>query len=132
MKLTIFGATGGIGAELLEQAIAAGHEVTAAVRNPRKLDPGRNGRRVVTVDLEAPGAKALESAIAGADAVLSGVGPRPMAQAGVAERGTREIVRAMQETGVRRPVDFFDYECETIWCATARILKQYLDLVSGR
>jgi uncharacterized protein YbjT (DUF2867 family) len=37
MKLTIFAATGGIGRQALEQAIAAGHDVTAVVRNPNKL-----------------------------------------------------------------------------------------------
>jgi len=37
MKLTIIAATGGVGAELLEQAVAAGHDVTAVVRNPGKL-----------------------------------------------------------------------------------------------
>jgi uncharacterized protein YbjT (DUF2867 family) len=34
MKLTIFAATGGIGGHALEQALAAGHDVTAVVRNP--------------------------------------------------------------------------------------------------
>lgn len=33
MKLTIFAATGGIGRQLLGQAIAAGHDVTAVARN---------------------------------------------------------------------------------------------------
>src|SRR5205085_997181 len=37
MKLTIFAATGGIGRQALEQALAAGHEVTAVVRNPQKI-----------------------------------------------------------------------------------------------
>jgi putative NADH-flavin reductase len=104
MKLTIFGATGGIGAELLRQALAAGHQVTVAVRNPAKLAPGLNGTRVVTADLDRSEPRMLESAVAGADAVLSGVGPRPMAKAGVAEHGTRAIVEAMQATGVRRIV----------------------------
>ncbi len=40
-------------------------------------------------------------------------------------------VEEWERDGVRRPVYFFDYEGETIWGATARILKQYLDLVSG-
>jgi putative NADH-flavin reductase len=102
MKLTIFGATGGIGAELFRQALAAGHEVTVAVRNADKLDARRNGTRVITTDLEDPEPRTLESSVAGADAVLSGVGPRPMAKAGVAEHGTRAIVGAMQTTGVRR------------------------------
>jgi putative NADH-flavin reductase len=72
MKLTIFVATGGIGRQALEQAVAAGHEVTAAVRNPKKLS---TEVRVVTVDLAAPDPAALESALEGADAVLSYLGP---------------------------------------------------------
>jgi len=102
MKLTIFGATGGIGVELLRQALAAGHQVTVAVRNPSKLAARRNGTRVITTDLEDPEPRTLESAVAGAEAVLSALGPRPMAKAGVAEHGTRAIVAAMQATGVRR------------------------------
>ena len=39
MKLTIFAATGGIGRQLLGQAIAAGHDVTAVARNPQGLSP---------------------------------------------------------------------------------------------
>ncbi len=68
MKLTIIAATGGVGTELLGQAVAAGHDVTAVVRNPAKLS-----RQVhtVTADLTAPDPAALESAVAGADAVLS-------------------------------------------------------------
>jgi 8-oxo-dGTP pyrophosphatase MutT (NUDIX family) len=41
-------------------------------------------------------------------------------------------VEQWERDGVRRPVYFFDYAGETIWGATAWILKQYLDLVSGR
>ena len=102
MRLTIFGATGGIGAELLRQALAAGHEVTVAVRNPSRLIASLNGTRIVTTDLELPDPRTLESAVAGAEVVLSGVGPRPLTRAGVAEHGTRAIVAAMQATGVRR------------------------------
>jgi putative NADH-flavin reductase len=42
--------------------------------------------------------------VAGADAVLSGLGPRSASEAGIASRGTRAIVQAMQATGVRRIV----------------------------
>ena len=38
MKLTVFGATGGIGLELVTQALDAGHHVTAYVRNAAKLN----------------------------------------------------------------------------------------------
>jgi len=102
MKLTIFAATGGIGRQLLEQAIAAGHDVTAVVRSPEKLSG--EAVRVVQADLATPDLAALESAVNGADAVLSGLGPRSNADAGIAARGTAAIVAAMQATHVRRIV----------------------------
>jgi putative NADH-flavin reductase len=101
MKLTIFAATGGIGRQILEQALAAGHDVTAVARNPRTL-PGEV--RAVTADLADADPAALEPAVAGADAVLSGLGPRKRSDAGIASRGTRVITQAMQATGVRRVV----------------------------
>src|SRR5258708_339082 len=105
MKLTIFAATGGIGRHVLEQAVAAGHDVTAIVRNPKKLSEQiRQGVRTVTADLAAPDLGALESAVAGADAVLSGLGPRSMSEAGITSQGTRAIVEAMKATDARRIV----------------------------
>jgi putative NADH-flavin reductase len=101
MKLTIFAATGGIGRQVLEQAIGAGHDVTAVVRNPSKL----SGKvRIISADLATPDPAALRSAIEGADAVLSGLGPRSMSEAGIASRGTRVIIEAMKATDVRRIV----------------------------
>ena len=101
MKLTIFAATGGIGRQVLEQAVAAGHDVTAVARNPKQLS---RQARVVAADLAAADPLVLQSAVAGADAVLSGLGPRSTSDAGVASRGTRAIVGAMQATHVRRVV----------------------------
>jgi putative NADH-flavin reductase len=96
MKLTIFAATGGIGRQALNQAVAA------VVRNPSKLAGQAVG--VVTADLAAADPAVLESAVAGADAVLSGLGPRSTSETGIASRGTGAIVQAMQATGVRRIV----------------------------
>lgn len=104
MKLTVFAATGGIGRQLLDQAVAAGHEVTAVVRNPTSLPRTARPARVVTADLAHPDRAALESAVAGADAVLSGLGRRSASDRGVVAQGTRAIVQAMQATGVRRIV----------------------------
>ena len=105
MKLTIFAATGGIGRQILEQAVDVGHDVTAVVRNPQKL-PGDLSRqvRVVTADLAAPDPAMLKSAVEGADAVLSGLGPTSNSEAGVATQGTRAIAAAMNATGARRIV----------------------------
>ena len=38
MKLLIFGATGSIGGQVVEQALEQGHTVTAFARNPAKLN----------------------------------------------------------------------------------------------
>ena len=78
MKLTIFAATGGIGRQLLEQAVAAGHDVTAVVRNPQSL-PSTSACVVVIADLATAAPAALQSAVSGAEAVLSalGAGRRP-------------------------------------------------------
>ncbi|MFZ1628219.1 MAG: NAD(P)H-binding protein, partial [Anaerolineae bacterium] len=37
MKIAVFGATGGAGRQVVEQALAAGHQVSALARNPAKL-----------------------------------------------------------------------------------------------
>lgn len=102
VKLTIVAATGGIGRHLVDQALAAGHDVTAVVRNPASLPPGP---RVVTADLAAARPADLEPAVAGADAVLSGLGPRtPRRPEAITSRGTRAVVEAMAATGARRLV----------------------------
>jgi len=101
MKLTIFAATGGIGRHALEQAVAAGHDVTAVVRNPKNVS---REVRVVTADLAAPDPAALAAAVEGSDAVLSGLGPRSASGAGIASHGTRAIVQAMKAAHVRRIV----------------------------
>jgi putative NADH-flavin reductase len=100
MKLTIFAATGGIGRQVLEQAIAAGHDVTAVARNPQNLSPVP--ARAAAADLASIDPAALQPAVAGAGAVLSALGPRTRAEAGVAARGTGAITQAMEAAGVRR------------------------------
>jgi putative NADH-flavin reductase len=101
MKLTIFAATGGIGRHLLDQALAAGHDITVVVRRPNQIS---GGVRVVASDLATPDPAVIQSAVKGADAVLSGLGPRPLSEVGIVSRGTRAIVQAMLATNVRRLV----------------------------
>ena len=102
MKLTIIAATGGIGRHLLGQALAAGHEVTAVVRTPAKL--AGTPARVIGADLATAEPSALLTAVAGADAVLSGLGARSRAEAGVVRQGTSTLLQAMTRTGVQRLV----------------------------
>jgi uncharacterized protein YbjT (DUF2867 family) len=105
MKLTIIAATGGVGRQLLAQALDAGHEVTVVARNPARLPrDAQAAARIVTADLARSDPHVLESAVAGADAVLSALGPHTNADAGIAAPGTAAIISAMRAAGVARIV----------------------------
>ncbi|MEU6881977.1 NAD(P)H-binding protein [Streptomyces sp. NPDC046712] len=100
MKLTVFGATGGIGQEIVRQALASGHEVTAVVRDPARFAVTGERLEVHRADLTDP--DTLRGAVAGKDAVLSGLGARGRSDAGVATKLTRSVLAAMDAEGVRR------------------------------
>jgi hypothetical protein len=76
-------------------------------RNPANLPQdvlaGR-GVRIVAADLATPDPQVLQDAVAGADAVLSALGPHNNADAGIAAPGTRAITDAMGAAGVQRIV----------------------------
>jgi putative NADH-flavin reductase len=101
MKLTIFGATGATGTSLTEQALAAGHEVTAVVRDAGRLTvPAHTRLRVVTADVMDPAS--IAPAVEGSDAVISAIGPRGTGPTTVIQDSVRSIIAAMQKTGTRR------------------------------
>jgi putative NADH-flavin reductase len=102
MKLTVFGATGGIGREIVRQALDAGHDVTAVVRDPARLPV--TGERLEVYTAQLRDVEEVRPAVAGRDAVLSGLGPRSKADAGVAARLTRIVLDAMEAEKVRRLV----------------------------
>ncbi|MFD0557811.1 NAD(P)-dependent oxidoreductase [Stackebrandtia endophytica] len=72
LTLLILGASGGTGKLLVEQALAAGHHVVAAVRNPAKIDTRHERLRVHRADVADP--DDLRPLVAEADAVLSALG----------------------------------------------------------
>jgi putative NADH-flavin reductase len=104
MKLTIIGASGRTGTHLAEQALAAGHDVVALIRNPAKLTLRHERLRVRQGELTDEAAVA--DAVRGADAVLAALspkifgGPRDLPLAA----GTGAILAAMRTHGVRRLV----------------------------
>lgn len=97
MKFTVFGATGGIGQEIVRQALDSGHQVTAVVRDPTRLTVTGAGLEVFRADLTDP--QALRPAVTGRDAVLSGLGARTRKDAGIATRLTRTVLGAMEAEG---------------------------------
>ena len=74
MKLLVFGASGGTGRRLVQQALQQGHVVTAFARDPSKIRLAHENLRVVRGDILQP--DSVESAVAGQEAVLSALGIR--------------------------------------------------------
>ena len=105
MKLAIFGSTGRTGRELVAQALAQGHEVTAFARAPEKVALQHERLRVLPGDVM--DYAAVEQTIAGQSAVLSALGSPTLKANTVQSEGTRHIIRAMGQHGVRR------FICET-------------------
>ncbi len=74
MKVTLFGATGSLGRECLEQCLQAGHDVTVLVRSPDKL-PGRLRDRITVIQGDGLVFDDVARAMPrGTDAVLFAVG----------------------------------------------------------
>jgi len=100
MKLIVFGATGKTGNLVVEQALAAGHEVAAVARRPAAITVQHQRLEVIRGDvLEL---STFEHAITGKDAVISALGSAGRAPTTLYSTGSANIVRAMQAASVRR------------------------------
>ena len=102
MKIAVFGATGGVGRAFVYQALAAGHTVTALVRDPARLDIQNDNLSLVTGNVL--DAAAVAQTVDGAEAVLCTLGNTANNPDMVVSQGTVEIVAAMATHGVRRLV----------------------------
>ena len=98
MKIVIFGATGSVGRELVAQGLALGHDVTAFVRDPGRLNVRHNRLSIVVGD--ALDAESVAAAIAGQQAVLCALGAGR--KGGVRAQGTANIIGGMRRHGVKR------------------------------
>jgi uncharacterized protein YbjT (DUF2867 family) len=100
VKVTVFGATGGTGKHVVEQALAAGHEVTAVARHVEALEP-REGLTVLEGDVL--DLAAVEQAVAGSDAVVSVLGVADRRKpTKVYSEGVGNMLRAMKASGTKR------------------------------
>ena len=101
MQVALTGATGFVGAAVLQELLQRGHSVVALVRDPAKLS-AQSGLRVVQADVM--DAAAVAKAVHGSDAVLSAY------NAGWTNphiyddfmRGSRAIVQGVKAAGVAR------------------------------
>src|SRR5213083_2617926 len=103
VKVVIFGATGQTGRLLTERADANGHQVTAFVRDPARMDLPGGSARVIQGDVL--DSAAVDRAVAGQEAVLVALGTATRrGSPQVLPQGIRHILAAMERHGVRRIV----------------------------
>ena len=101
MNLLLIGATRGIGLQLLEQALMAGHKVTALVRDPQKLKKENEGLKVIKGDIL--DLSAVEQAMAGQEAACCCIGVKPTRKpVTVFSQGAQNVLQAMERSGVER------------------------------
>lgn len=100
MKLLIVGATGSIGRQVVNQALEQGHTVSAFARHPEQLD--QNHPNLTRIKGDVLDSVALTQAVAGHDVVVCVLGSGKTLTGTVRSDGTRAIIRAMEQTGVRR------------------------------
>ena len=101
-NLTILGATGSVGRELVKQALSSNQNVTVLVRDPGKL--GEVAARVTVVQGDVTDADAVKRAVAGADAVVSALGHTKSSADDVLTVASSYIIAAMRAAEVKRLV----------------------------
>lgn len=95
MKIIVFGATGGVGQQVVTQALEKGIEVTAFVRTPSKMKTTNASLQIVQGD--AFNKEKVDAAIAGHDAVVSCLGSsQGMKKSTELAEMTKNIVDGMQ------------------------------------
>lgn len=111
MKITIFGATGRTGSEVLRLALEDGHEVKVLVRSPEKLEAHE---RLTIVKGDVRDTVAVKNCIKGADIVFSALGTDKTT---TLTEAVPAIIEGMETEGVNRVVTI----------GTAGILQSRLD-----
>ncbi|MAT95032.1 MAG: hypothetical protein CME59_20885 [Halioglobus sp.] len=114
MKITLFGATGSLGGQLLQQSLQAGHEVTALLRSPQKL-PAPLRERIQVIEGDALLAADVERALPeGTEAVLFAIGvDEKTSPPDLCTDVTRHILELMRRRDIPR----------LVWCGGGSNLR---------
>ncbi len=98
-RVVVFGATGGTGRALVQQALERGHRVTAFVRDPDRLPLQHARLQKIVGDVLQP--HTLTAALLGQDAVLCALGRKTFVSEPVCSLGTKNIMDVMAEQSIR-------------------------------
>ena len=99
-NIIVFGASGGTGLEVVEQALEAGHHVTAILRHPDKLSIRHEQLRIIQGDVLKP--QTFENLFFGVDVVISCLGSRNREPTTVYSEGVANILTEMKKVDVTR------------------------------
>jgi putative NADH-flavin reductase len=99
-NIIVFGASGKTGILIVYQALNQGHQVTAFARQPSKVTIEHKNLRIIRGDVL--DYDKVKEAVQGHDAVLCALGVDKNKPNTVLSDGTRNILKAMESTGVKR------------------------------
>ncbi|HEY9002405.1 MAG TPA: SDR family oxidoreductase [Mucilaginibacter sp.] len=101
LNIVVIGANGGIGKQVVELALEAGHNVTAILRNPAKLAMTHTNLQIVKGDVMSP--ETFEDYLEGKDAIISALGTNAVTKTTILySEGNKNLLKAMKKKGVRR------------------------------
>jgi len=99
-KIIVFGATGGTGKLVVEQALEAGYQVTVVVRNTDAVAARHKNLEIIKGDVFQP--ITFENTMNVKDAVVSCLGTHKRGPTTVYSKGVNNIIMAMQKAGANR------------------------------
>ena len=100
LNILVIGANGGIGKNVVEQALEAGHHVTALVRNPAHLTLAHINLEIIQGDILHP--EAFGKYLTNQDAVISALGEKKDVPTTLYSEGARNLLAAMKKKGLQR------------------------------
>ena len=102
MRLIVFGANGRLGSRIVREALERGHQVTAVVRDPGRLQ--NSDERLTAVTGDVCDAGSVAAVATGHDAVISAVGPTGNSRPDLVVEAARALIDGLTRAGVRRLV----------------------------
>ncbi|MDJ0570767.1 MAG: SDR family oxidoreductase [Pleurocapsa sp. MO_192.B19] len=103
MKITLLGATGGLGTEILKQGLERGYSIKALVRTPDKVETKHDLLEMVRADVMKDSSDRLADILTGSDGIISALGTgMNLGITQLYSEGTSKLIEAVQQAQIRR------------------------------
>jgi putative NADH-flavin reductase len=100
LNLVVLGANGGIGNMVVRQALNAGHNVTAILRTPGKIEIRHPNLQIVRGNVMKPGT--LNEYLKNKDVVISAIGNSSLKKTTLYSMGNKNLIDSLNSVGVTR------------------------------